>query len=142
MNQLTTFDPFADTGFDELFRGFFRPVRNTTGAPQALPIKMDVRETEKGYVVAAEVPGVRKEDIHVTIEGNQVTIMAESKRESEQKDNERVLRTERYYGSLYRSFTLPVELDEGASAARYENGVLELTLARKPRDTGRKLTIQ
>ena len=141
MNQLTTFDPFADAGFDELFRGFFRPVR-ATAQPQAAPIKMDVKETADGYVVVAEVPGVKKEEIQVTIEGNQVAIAAETKRETEQKEGERVLRSERFYGSLYRSFTLPVELDEAASTARYENGVLELTLARKQAQAGRKLTIQ
>ena len=141
MNQLTSFDPFADTGFDELFRGFFRPVRATT-QPQALPIKMDVKESEQGYVVHAEIPGVKKDDIHVTIEGNQVTITAETKRETEQKEGERVLRSERYYGNLYRSFTLPVELDEEASTAKYDNGVLELTLARKQAHSGRKLAIQ
>lgn len=142
MNQLTTFDPFADAGFDELFRGFFRPVRATGNQAQAQPIKMDVKETGDGYVVHAEIPGVKKEDIQVTIDGNQVTIGAETRRESEQKDGERVLRTERFYGSLYRSFTLPVEVDEAASTARYDNGVLELTLTRKPNNVGRKLAIQ
>ena len=70
--------------------------------------------TEKpdAYVVHAEIPGVRKEDIQVTIEGNQVTIAAEVKRETEAKDGERVLRSERYYGAVYRSFVLPVEIDE------------------------------
>ena len=143
MSQLQAFDPFADAGFDEIFRGFFQPVRsNGSSQPRALAIKMDVRETPQGYRVQAEVPGVTKEDIHVTIEGNQVTISAETKRETEQKEGERVLRSERFYGNLYRSFTLPVELDETASAAKYENGVLELQLARKAQTTGRKLSIQ
>lgn len=142
MNQLQSFDPFAETGFDELFRGFFQPVRSSGQQQRALAIKTDVKETAQGYVVQAEIPGVKKEDIHVTIEGNQVTIQAETKRESEQKEGERVLRSERFYGSLYRSFALPVELDEGASAAKYENGVLELTLARKQQQAGRKLAIQ
>ena len=142
MNQLQSFDPFADTGFDEIFRGFFQPVRSSGQQTRAMAIKMDVKETGQGYTVVAEVPGVKKEDIHVTIDGNQVTIQAETKRESEQKEGERVLRSERFYGSLYRSFTLPVELDESASAAKYENGVLELTLARKQQTAGRKLAIQ
>jgi len=93
-------------------------------------------------VVEAELPGIKKEDIHVTIEGNQVTIGAESKRETEQKDRERVLRSERFRGNLYRSFTLPVELDEAGSTAKFENGILELTLARKQQSAGRKLAIQ
>jgi HSP20 family protein len=78
----------------------------------------------------------------VSIEGNQVTIGAEVKREKDVKDGERVLRTERYHGSVYRAFTLPVEVDEAASNAKYEGGVLELKLAKKPAQTGRKLTVQ
>jgi HSP20 family protein len=140
MNQLTVYDPFADTGIDELFRGFFRPVRLEKAGPAT--IKMDVREQDNAYLVKAEMPGVAKEDIQVSIEGNQVTVGAEVKREKDVKDGERLLRTERYYGSVYRAFTLPVEVDEAASNAKYENGVLELKLAKKPAQTGRKLTVQ
>jgi HSP20 family protein len=140
MNQLTTYDPFADAGIDELFRGFFRPVRFEKAGPAM--IKMDVTEQDNAYVVKAEIPGVSKEDIQVSIEGNQVTIGAEVKREKDVKDGERVLRSERYYGSAYRAFTLPVEVDEATSNAKYESGVLELTLAKKPAQTGRKLTVQ
>ena len=140
MNQLTAYDPFADTGIDELFRGFFRPVRFEKAAPTT--IKMDVTEQDNAYLVKAEIPGVAKEDIQVSIEGNQVTIGAEVKREKDVKNGERVLRSERYYGSTYRAFTLPVEVDEAASNAKYENGVLELKLAKKPAQTGRKLTVQ
>jgi len=138
---LQMYDPFAETGFDELFRGFFRPVRsNDKSAPAA--IRIDVTESDKDYTVHAEIPGVKKDEIHVAIEGNQVTIAAEVKREVDAKDGERVLRTERYYGSVYRSFTLPAELDEAASTAKYDNGVLELTLAKKPQVAGRKLAVQ
>ena len=140
MNQLTTYDPFADTGIDELFRGFFRPVRFEKAGPAT--IKMDVIEQDNAYLVKAEIPGVAKEDIQVSIEGNQVTIGAEVKREKDVKNGDRVLRSERYYGSTYRAFTLPVEVDEAASNAKYENGVLELRLAKKPVQTGRKLTVQ
>jgi len=141
MNKLIAYDPFADAGFDDLFRGFFKPVR-VAGAAAPLSIKMDVSENDKGYVVQAEIPGARKEDIQVTIEGNQVTIGAEVKREIEPKDGDKPLRAERYFGSLYRSFTLPVEVDEATSVAKFDNGVLELTLAKKPTLAGRKLTIQ
>ena len=140
MNQLTSYDPFVDTGIDELFRGFFRPVRLERTAPET--IKMDVTEQNGAYLVKAEIPGVAKEDIQVSIEGNQVTIGAEVKREKDVKDGERLLRSERYYGSVYRAFTLPVEVDEATSNAKYENGVLELRLAKKPAQTGRKLTVQ
>ncbi len=139
MSNLTRYDPFTEAGFDDLFRGFFKPVR---AERSPVSIKVDVAEKNGAYVVHAEIPGVRKDDIQVSIEGNQVTIGAEVKRESEAKEGERLLHSERYYGSAYRSFTLPAELDQATSAARYENGVLELTLAKKPALVGRKLTIQ
>jgi HSP20 family protein len=139
MNNLTAYDPYAESGIDEIFRGFFRPVR-VEKAPAA--IRMDVAELENAYVVKAEIPGVAKEDIQVSIEGNQVTIGAEVKREADVKDGERVLRSERHYGGVYRAFTLPVEVDESASNAKYENGVLELKLVKKPVHAGRKLTVQ
>ena len=140
MNTLQVYDPFGDAGIDQLFRGFFRPVRETRDTAAA--IKVDVTEKPDAYVVHAEIPGVKKEDIQVTIEGNQVTVAAEIKSEKEAKDGERVLRSERYYGAVYRSFVLPVEVDETASQAKYEGGVLELTLKKKPQVAGRKLTIQ
>ena len=139
MTRVQVYDPFAGSGIDDLFRGFFAPVRREVDSP--VSIKVDVTENDKGYVVHAEVPGVRKDDIHVTIEGNQVSISAETKRESQKKEGERVLRTERYYGSSYRSFVLPTEIDESSSEAKYDNGVLELKLAKKAAVTGRKLAI-
>ena len=141
MAHLQIYDPFADAGFDQLFRGFLRPVRGEKTAAPA-PVRIDVAETDNAYTVRAEIPGVSKEDIHVAIEGNQVTISAEVKRNGEVKDGERVLRSERYYGSVYRSFTLPTELNEESSEAKYEDGVLALTLAKKPAIAGRKLTVQ
>ena len=139
MNHMTACHPLAEPGIDELFRGFFQPVR-VERTPAA--IRMDVTEEDNTYVVKAEIPGVAKEDIQGSIEGNQVTIGAEVKREPEVKDGPRLLRAERYSGSVYRAFTLPVEIDETASNARYENGVLRLTLTKKAAVAGRKLTIQ
>ena len=82
-----------------------------------------------------------KDDIHVEIDGNRVSITGEVKRESEQKEGERVLRSERYYGSVARSFSLANEIDESKSAAKFENGVLSLTLPKKAASGGRKLAI-
>src|SRR5260221_14687818 len=107
MNTLRVYDPLADASIDQLFRGFFRPVRATRDAAAA--IKIDVTEKPDAYVVHAEIPGVRKEDIQVTIEGDQVTIAAEVKRETEAKDGERALRSERYHGAVDRRFLMPVE---------------------------------
>ena len=141
MQNLISYDPRTDTGFDELFRGFFRPVR-LEGAPTPVAIKMDVSETENGYLVHSEMPGVKKEDIDVAIEGNQVTISAEVKRDWEKKDGDRLLRSERYFGNIYRSFTLPVELDEAACEAKYDDGVLQLKLVTKAAAPGKRLAIQ
>jgi HSP20 family protein len=141
MASVIPYDPFVDTGFDDLFRGFFRPVR-AEGRDTPAGIKMDVSEDDKSYTVHAEIPGVNKDDIHVTIEGNQVTVGAEVKREKDVKDGERVLRSERYYGSAYRSFTLPTEVDESTSQAKYDKGVLELKLAKKPTLAGKRLSVQ
>ena len=141
MARLQVYDPFGASGVDELFRGFFAPVRRGEQEARA-GIRIDVTESDQGYVVHAEIPGAKKDEIHVTIEANQVTIAAEVKRENEVKEGERVIHTERYAGQLYRSFTLPSELDETASAAKYEGGVLELKLAKKPVVAGRKLTVQ
>jgi len=141
MQNLISYDPRTDTGFDELFRGFFKPVR-LEGAPTPVTIKMDVIETENGYRVNSEMPGVRKEDIDVAIEGNQVTITAEVKREWDKKEGDRLLRNERYFGNVYRSFTLPAELDESACEAKYDNGVLELKLVQKAAAPGKRLAIR
>ncbi len=119
-----------DDQFDSLVRNIFRPVAVTT-RDVVVPIRMDVSEKENGYVVHADMPGVKKEDIKIEIDGNEVSISAETKNEKEVKDGERVLRSERYYGKVSRSFTLASEVDEAAASAKYENGVLELALPKK-----------
>ncbi len=141
MSNLIAYDPFVDTGMDELFRGFFKPVR-WEGKASPVTIKMDVTENEKGYLIHAEIPGVKKDDINVDIDGNQVTITAEVKRETEKKEGDKVLRSERYYGNVYRSFTLPRELDESLSEAKFADGVLELTLVPMLPVAGKKLMVK
>ena len=141
MQNLISYDPRTDTSYDELFRGFFKPVR-LEGAPAPVTIKMDVTETENGYLIHSEMPGVKKEDIDVAIERNQVTITAEVKQEWEKKEGDRMLRNERYFGNVYRSFTLPAELDESASVAAYDSGVLELRLVKKAAAPGKRLAIR
>jgi len=141
MTNLVSYDPFAETGLDELFRGFFTPVR-FEGARTPVTIKMDVTETEDGYMIHAEMPGVNKEDINVEIEGNQVTITGDMKREWEKKEGDKVLRSERYFGNVYRSFTVPAELNEALCEAKFVNGVLELKLVRKLPVAGKKLPVR
>lgn len=130
-----------DNVFDDLLKGFFvRPV----GAPEQpdMQLKMDVREDDKAYTVHAEIPGVKKEDIHVSIDGNLVSISAEVKNEKEVKEGEKVLRSERYYGKVSRSFKLAQDIDDSAANARYNDGVLELTLPKRQNSTNRRLTIE
>jgi HSP20 family protein len=137
MSNIIRRDPFED-----LFRGFFvRPVEfgGNTEAPQ---MRVDVKETPESYVVHAELPGVAKDDIHVHIDGPVVSISAERRENKEQKDGERILRTERYYGKVSRSFQLGQDIDESASNARFADGVLELTLPKKAEVQSKRLTIQ
>ena len=138
MSRLSLYDPFAEV-FPELFRGL---VPASRGAERpALELRVDVRESAGEYTVSADIPGMRKEDINVEIEGNRVSISGEVRRESEKKDGEQVLRSERYYGAVSRSFALASEIDEDKAQAKYENGVLTLTLPKKAAASGRKLAI-
>lgn len=124
---------------DTLFRGFFRPVSMEKALPQ---VRMDVKEDEKAYTVHADMPGVSRDDIHVTIDGNTVSISAELSQATEQKEGERVLRRERSVGRVSRSFALEHEVDEAAAQAKYQDGVLALTLPKKVAAAARRLTIQ
>ncbi|HEX2198068.1 MAG TPA: Hsp20/alpha crystallin family protein, partial [Burkholderiales bacterium] len=128
---------------DDFFKGFLvRPLSYENGR-EALPrMKVDVAEKNGAYAVTAELPGVKKEDIQVSIDGAQVTLAAEVKREREASQDERVLHTERVYGKLSRSFTLPQELDEAKAEARFKDGVLELTLPKKAAAQRKQISIQ
>ena len=140
MPNIARFDPFADS-FDDLMRLVFKPVR-WEGENQPLQIKVEVEESDKSYKVKAEIPGVKKEDISIQIDGNQVSISAESKQEKDVKENGKVIRSERYYGSLYRSFSLGQDVDQSGASAKYADGILELTLPKKATSASRKLTVQ
>jgi HSP20 family protein len=139
MTRLSVYDPFAEV-FPELFRGFFPPTK-AQGAGDALEIRVEVKESDGEYTVQAEMPGVKKDDIHVQIDGNRVSISAEIKRESEKKEGERVLRSERYYGAVARTFSLGSEMDESKAVAKFDNGVLTLTLPKKVAPAAKRLTI-
>ena len=142
MTSMTRYDPFNEL-VDDLFKGFLvRPV-SYEGSRDVLPrVKVDVAEKNGAYKVTADLPGVKKDDIHVTIDGSQVTLAAEVKQEKEASQDERVLHTERTYGKVTRSFTLPQEIDEAKVEARFANGVLELTLPKKAAAQRKQITIQ
>lgn len=140
MAALTRFDPFSS--IDDLFRGLLvRPVRfDLEGMPQ-LQIKLEVKKSDGAYAVCAELPGVKKEDIQISVDGNLVSISAEVKKESEEKKGEQVLRSERYYGKVERSFTLDSDIDESKVDAKYEDGLLKLVLPTKAASSAKRITV-
>ena len=134
ISPATRFDDLVD----DLVNGFFvRPLPY-----QGRGAKVDIAEKNGAYTVTAELPGVKKEDIQVTIDGAEVTLSAEVKREKEVAHDERVLHTERTFGKVTRSFSLPQEVDEAKAEARFRDGVLELTLPKKAAAARKQVTIQ
>ena len=140
MNALRVNNLFDVDPFDDAFRGFLRPWKFEP-ATQVPKIKLDLTEHDDSYALKAEIPGVRKEDIDVRIEGNLVTISAEVKKDKEEKKDGRVLRSEREYGYATRSFTLASAVDDSKADAKYANGVLELVLPKKTSSSSKKLAI-
>ena len=140
MANITRFTPFEDL-FSDFAKGFFvRPV----SMPEAdeLRIKLDVKEDDKAYTVHADIPGVKKEDIQVDVNGDMVSIRAEVKQEKEEKKGEKVLHSERYYGMASRSFSLPTEVDQKGVVAKYKDGVLDLTLPKKQGNGSQRVSVQ
>jgi HSP20 family protein len=145
LTNLTRFEPFGSLGFDP-FRTmddflylprmpFFRAV-----SPEP-EMKVDLSEDAKAYLLKAEIPGVKKDDIHVVIDGNNVSINAEMLKEREEKEGATVLRSERYYGRWSRSFTLGVAVDESKAEAKYSDGILMLTLPKKGSVTVKEIAV-
>lgn len=141
MANITRYDPFNEL-VDDFFKGFLVRPLAFEGRGDALPrLKVDVAEKNGAYVVKGELPGVRKEDIHVTVDGAQVSLEAEVKQEKSTEE-ERVLHMERTYGKVSRVFTLPQEVDEAKVQAKFQDGVLELTLPKKAAAARKQITIQ
>jgi HSP20 family protein len=131
MFNITRFNPLEDS-FENMFRSIPMWLPNPEPRVRApTQFHMDVTENDKEYRVLAELPGVNKEEISITINGNEIAVSAEVKREKDAKNGESVLRAERYYGKLERAFTLHQEVDEATAEAKYNDGVLELTLPKK-----------
>ncbi|CAG0937968.1 18 kDa heat shock protein [Gallionellaceae bacterium] len=134
--ELARFEPLGD--MDDWFRKMtLRPLLRE-GMEIEPQIKMDVKEADGKYLINAEMPGVKKDDIHVTIEGNRVSTSAEVKKEKEEREGARVIRSERSYGMASRVFTLADEVDQSQVLAKYNNGVLELMLPKKVGASSRK----
>ncbi len=141
MNTLISRGSLFDDFFRDVAPGFYVKPLHGDSLPSPGQIRMDVKENGNAYTVSAEIPGVRKEDIHVTIEGGMVMVRAEVKQEDSHQDDKQ-LRNERYYGSVSRGIQLPQDVDQGQAKARYDNGVLTLTLPKRQGSVGQKLRIE
>ena len=141
MVNITRFMPIEDA-FANMLRGAPAWLPNPEAhEPAPMKFRMDVTENDKEYQVLAELPGVKKEEISITIEGNEISISAEVKQEQDVRDGETVLRAERYHGKIERAFALGQEVDETTAEAKYNDGVLQLTLPKKTVATAKKLAV-
>jgi len=141
MANMIRYDPFNEL-VDDLFKGFLVRPMAFEGRAELPRMKVEVAEKNGAYIVTAELPGVKKEEIGIAIDGAQVTLTAEVKREKEVSEDERVLHSERTFGKVSRSFALPQELDEAKAEAKFRDGVLELTLPKKAAAQRRQISIQ
>ena len=136
---LSRLDPFG-RDMDDFFKGFFLTPISLDKMPDA-QIPIDITEDDKGFKVRAEMPGFNKEEINVSVNGDQVSISAETKKEKEEKKGDKIIHRECYYGKQFRSFTLPQAADEANVTAKYENGVLSLELAKKAGSSTTKIKV-
>ncbi|HAL38740.1 MAG TPA: heat-shock protein Hsp20 [Polaromonas sp.] len=142
MSNLRVLDPAFSDSFDSALRRFFAPVASETDTP-ALKMRVDVSEKDNAYLVKADIPGVKKEDINVRIDGNIVQIDAQVNREKETKGNgDKILRSERYWGNISRTFSLAQDVDDSKVQAKYADGVLTLELPKKALPESKKITVQ
>jgi HSP20 family protein len=137
MNALTRLDRFED-----LMPEFFRRISRPLAVAETGDIRVDVTENDKDYQVRAEIPGAKKEDMRVHVDGNFVSISAEVKKDKEEKAGGRVLLKESYYGRISRGFSLAHEIDDKAVVAKVEDGVLKLTLPKREGSGPRTIAIQ
>ena len=139
MNPLTRMERI-DEMFPDFFRRLARPLRTMEGEPGE--IRVDITENDKGYEVRAEMPGVKKEDIRITVNGNFVSIATEVKKEKEEKEGGRVLVKETYVGSASRGFSLAHEIDPKDVVAKLEDGMLKLSLPKRDGAGARSIKVE
>jgi HSP20 family protein len=139
MANIARYNPFEDF-FSDFGKGYFvRPL--ALPAETELKMKIDVSEDDKAYTVKADIPGVKKEDIQVDIDGDTVSLRAEMKQEKEEKKGEKVVYSERSYGMVSRSFSLPTDVDDKSAKAEYKDGVLKLVLPKKANGGAHRISI-
>ncbi|HEX2331600.1 MAG TPA: Hsp20/alpha crystallin family protein [Burkholderiales bacterium] len=139
MANITRYDPFEDF-FKDFGKGFWvKPF--AMPAETELTMKIDVKEDDKSFTVKADIPGVKKEDIQVDLDEDRVSVRAEVKQEKEEKKGEKVVYSERSYGMVSRSFSLPAAVDAKGAKAEYKDGVLNLMLPKKSNGSAKRITI-
>ena len=142
MSNLVTRNSIFDNFFDEMAPSFLMRPLHGDALPSASQIKIDVNEKDDIFYVNAEIPGVAKEDIDLSITGDIISISAEIEQKDERKEGNRILRSERYFGSVSRSFQLPDRVKVDAAEASYENGILRLVLPKETGSERKKLEIK
>jgi HSP20 family protein len=130
-------DMFDD--FDRIVDGFLQPSLKNTVRFQP---SCDIRETKDHYVVSMDMPGVKKDDVKIEIQSNQLLISGERRYSSKEEVGESTLRHERAYGKFERTFTLPSTINAEKIEAHYEDGVLSVALPKVEVATGRTIEIQ
>jgi HSP20 family protein len=136
------FEPALGDPFESMFKRFMAPMRMEL-EKGALDMRLDVTEVDGIYKVRADIPGVKKDDINVRIDGNVIQIDAEAKKEKDIKDSGgKVLRSERWEGAVSRTFSVAQDVDEAKVSAKYEDGVLTLELPKKASAPSKRITIQ
>ena len=142
MNSLVTRGSLFDDFFKDFAPGFYVRPLHGDNLPSPAQIKVDVQESDGAFTVHSEVPGVSRDDLHVSIDGSVVSLRAEVRQHDQQSEGTKVLRSERYFGSVARSFQLPAEVDAAQAKAKYDNGVLTLTLPKKQAGNAQRLVIE
>jgi HSP20 family protein len=132
---------------ESMFEDFFAPAAQAAALSRwpeegITSPRLNVTENDKSFMVQAEMPGVKKEDVKVAIDNQRVTIEAETRHEEEQREGENVVYAERTARKFMRSFLLPTDVDDSTADAKLEDGVLTLTLPKKQGSSAKRLTIQ
>ncbi|SOZ40921.1 Hsp20/alpha crystallin family protein [Cupriavidus neocaledonicus] len=140
MSNIRRYDPFSIEPLGDMLQGMFRNLR--LGAEADLPFKVDVTESDASYAITADLPGVKKEDINVSVDRGTVMITAKLEKASEVKEGDRVIRQERYSGAMQRAFTLDGNIDTDNIDASFQDGVLRVVLPKKEASPQQRVTIR
>jgi HSP20 family protein len=145
--NLVKWDPFRELEdvSDRLNRIFGRSVRRAESSQEMLGMadwtpSVDISETDTAYLIKGEIPGVKKEDVKVSVQDGMLTIQGERKMEKEEK-GKKFHRVERSYGSFVRSFRLPDDADENKVKAEFKDGMINVTLTKSAKAKSKAITV-